>query len=173
MATQQNTSKIIRSVSSSKYNFTPISNNLIRNTNISLEAIGLVSFIISLPEDWVIYKGQVQRALKMGDLKFDRIWKECVGAGYISVKKQRLSNGRWKYDYTITDNVSVSENTTGGKVRGGKPTSIIKKEKEKKDKENNIQENNNSIPGNSVSLFADIFNSNTSTEDILNYINNK
>ena len=170
---QQNTSKIIRSVNASKFNFTPISNTLIQNTNISLEARGLVSFIISLPDNWIIYKGQVQKALKMGDLKFDRIWKECIEAGYITVKKQRLPNGRFLYDYTITDNVSVSENTTGGKLRGGKPTSIIKKEKEKKDQEKNIQEKNNSIPGNSVSSFADIFNSNTSTEDILNYINNK
>jgi hypothetical protein len=169
---QQNTSKIIRSVNASKYNFTPISNNLIQNTNISLEARGLVSFIISLPEYWIIYKGQVQKALKMGDLKFDRIWKECVEAGYISVKKQRLSNGRWKYDYTITDIASVSETTTGGKVRGGKPTSIIKKEKEKINKENNIQESNSNIPGNSVSSFADIFNPNISQEDILNYIRN-
>jgi len=169
---QQNTSKIIRSVSASKFNFTPISNDLIRNVNISLEARGLVSFILSLPEDWVIYKGQVQKALKMGDLKFDRIWKECIEAGYITVKKQRLSNGRWKYDYTITDNISVSEETTGGKVRGGKPTSIIKKEKEKKDQEKNIQEKNSSLQGNSSRSFADIFNLNISQEDILNYINN-
>ena len=90
---QQNTTKIIRSVNSSKYNFTPISNSLIQNQTLSLEARGLVIFILSLPETWVIYKGQVQTALNMNKTKFNRVWKECIDAGYIKVIKERVDNG--------------------------------------------------------------------------------
>jgi hypothetical protein len=170
---ERNTSKIVRSVNSSKYNFTPISNHLIQNVSITLEARGLICFILSLPENWVIYKGQVQKALKMGDIKFDRIWKECNTAGYISVKKQRLPNGRFVYHYSVTDSISTIENTTGGKPTFGEPTSIEKKEEEKIYKENKDQEINTRSLGSDQISFSDIFNQNISKEDVLNYINNQ
>jgi len=169
---QQNTTKIIRSVNSSKHNFTPISNELIQNTKLSLEARGLVMFIISLPENWVIYKIQVQKALNMNKSKFNRIWKECIDNGYIQVRKERIANGRFNYHYLISDTLTAGGFTAGGFSVGGKPVAKEKKQKEKIDEENNIQENNNSIPGNSSRSFAEIFNTNFSTEDVLNYINN-
>jgi len=173
MATQQNTTKIVRSVNTSKNNFTPISNELIQNTKLTLEARALVMFIISLPDSWVIYKEQVQRALNMNKTKFNRVWKECVIAGYIRVIKERAAFGRFNYHYIITDRLTEGGLTAGGFSVGGQPVSKEKKEEENIYQENNIQEKNSSIPGNSVSSFADIFNSNTSTQDILNYINNK
>jgi hypothetical protein len=103
----KNTSRITRSTNTTKNNFTPISNNLIQNENLSLEAIGLVCFIVSLPESWIIYKMQIQAALKMNRTKFDRIWKECVDAGYIKCTKIRTNNGQWRYDYEVSDNLSV------------------------------------------------------------------
>ena len=105
---QQNTTKIVRSVNTSKHNFTPISNELIQSTKLTLEARALVMFIISLPESWIIYKGQVQRALNMNTTKFNRVWKECVTAGYISVIKERIDRGRFNYHYIITDRLSDS-----------------------------------------------------------------
>lgn len=169
---ERNTSKIVRSVNASKYNFTPISNQLIQNVSITLEARGLICFILSLPENWVIYKQQVQRALKMGDIKFDRVWKECITAGYISVRKQRLANGRFIYHYSITDSISTNENTTGGKPTFGEPTSIEKKEEEKIDQQNKDQEINSRSQGIDQISFANIFNQNTTSEDVLNFINN-
>lgn len=177
MATQQNTTRIIRSVNSSKHNFTPLSNELLQNQNLSLEAKGLISFIISLPETWVIYKSQVQTALNMNKSKFNRVWKEAVDAGYIQMRKERVSNGRFNYHYMISDvltgvGLTAGGFSVGGLSEGGKPVAIEKKEKENIYKEKNIQEKINSIPGNSSRSFADIFNNNLSTEDVLNYINN-
>lgn len=169
---QQNTTKIVRSVNTSKHNFTPISNELIQNTKLTLEARALVMFIISLPESWIIYKQQVQRALNMNKTKFNRVWKECVIAGYIKVIKERAALGRFNYHYLITDRLTEGGLTAGGFSVGGEPVSKEKKEEEKIYQEKNIQEKINSIPGNSVSSFADIFNSNISQEDILNYIRN-
>jgi hypothetical protein len=169
---QQNTTKIVRSVNTSKHNFTPISNELIQNTKLTLEARALVMFIISLPESWVIYKGQVQRALNMNRVKFNRVWKECVDFGYIKVIKERAYKGRFNYHYLITDRLTDGGLTAGRLSTGGQPVSKEKKEKENIYQENNIQESNSSIPGNSVSSFADIFNSNISQEDILNYLRN-
>jgi hypothetical protein len=172
MATQQNTTKIVRSVNTSKHNFTPISNELIQNTKLTLEARALIMFIISLPESWVIYKSQVQRALNMNRVKFNRVWKECVDFGYIKVIKERADRGRFNYHYLITDRLTDGGLTACRLSACGEPVAKEKKEEEKIYQEKNIQEKNSSLPGNSTSSFADIFNSNISTQDILNYINN-
>jgi predicted transcriptional regulator len=172
MATQQNTTKIVRSVNTTKHNFTPISNELIQNTKLTLEARALVMFIISLPESWVIYKSQVQRALNMNRVKFNRVWKECVDFGYIKVIKERADRGRFNYHYLITDRLTDGGLSACRLSACGEPVAKEKKEEEKIYQEKNIQEKNSSLPGNSTSSFADIFNSNISTQDILNYINN-
>jgi hypothetical protein len=177
MAQQQNTTRIIRSVNSSKHNFTPLSNELLQNPNLSLEAKGLVSFIISLPETWVIYKSQVQTALKMNKAKFNRVWKEAVEAGYIQMTKERIDKGRFNYHYIISDVLTAVGSTAGGLSvgglsDGGKPASKEKKEEEKIYQEKNYKEKISNIPGNSSRSFAEIFNNNFSTQDVLNYINN-
>ena len=172
---QQNTTKIIRSVNSSKYNFTPISNSLIQNQTLSLEARGLVIFILSLPETWVIYKGQVQTALNMNKTKFNRVWKECIDAGYIQVIKERVDNGRFNYHYVITDSLSDGGFTAAGKSvagesTGGKPGSKEKTQGEKIDQEKNIQEKNSSLQVTAVSSFAETYKDNLSSENALKFI---
>lgn len=183
MATHQNTTKIIRSVNTSKNNFTPLSNQLIQNQNLSLEAKGLIAFIISLPETWIIYKCQVQLALKMNKSKFNRIWKEAVDFGYIKVIKERADKGRFNYHYIISDIVTADDLTAGGLSVGGSSVGGKPVAKEKKEVEN-IQEEkieyiNNSTSSTSTDstsakqelTFAEIFNSNISKQDILEYLN--
>jgi hypothetical protein len=133
---QTNSTKIIRSVNTAKYNFTPISNNLLRDKRITLEARALVSFILSLPENWVIYKIWVQKELGLGRYQFDRIWKECVDAGYIKTNKWKTKDGKFQYYHEITDSLAVVDSSDVGKpdvgkADVGKPNAIIKKEEEK------------------------------------------
>ncbi len=194
MATHQNTTKIIRSVNTSKHNFTPLSNQLIQNQNLSLEAKGLIAFIISLPETWIIYKYQIQLALKMNKSKFNRIWKEAVDFGYIKVIKKRVDKGRFNYHYIISDVLTEVGLTAGGLSVGGLSVggeSVSKEKKELKNineenineeniNEENINEENINEEKNSSSIdnasvikeltFAEIFNSKISEEDILKYL---
>lgn len=182
---ETNTTKIIRSVNASKHNFTPISNTLIQNKKLSLEAKGLIIYILSLPETWVIWKQQVQSALNMKRFQFDRIWKECVSEGYIKTKKFRTESGKFTYHYEVTDNVSVVDSTDVGKTDGGftdsgKADTIIKKEEEKINKEK-IQELNKHKLDQLDQLVAnksitELFNSNPdlfTRENLLNYVSNK
>lgn len=81
--------QIIRSKKRGAVRYTPISNSLLQNTNLSFEARGLQCYIISLPEDWILVKANIQRDAKMGRAKFDRIWKELADAGYIHSEKVR------------------------------------------------------------------------------------
>jgi hypothetical protein len=184
MAQQQNTTKIIRSVNTSKHNFTPLSNQLIQNQSLSLEAKGLVAFIISLPETWIIYKCQVQSALKMNKSKFNRVWKEAVDAGYIKVIKERADKGRFNYHYIISDVLTEGGLTAcglsvGGLSDGGKPVSKEKIEGEKIYGENielkkRDEEKTALSTVSTVSSFAEYFNqtSNLSRENVLEYLNN-
>ena len=180
---QTNSSKIIRSVNSSKHNFTPISNHLLRDKRITLEAKALISFILSLPENWVIYKGWVQKELGLGRFQFDRIWKECTDIGYIKTNKWKTKDGKFQYYHEVTDNLSDVGFTDVGKTDSGftddgKVDTIIKKEEEKKDKEikeelNKDIKNRSLLDQNNKNNLIDLFNSNPdlfTRENLINYI---
>lgn len=55
-----------------------------QNENLTLEARGLLTFILSLPTNWNISKDWIRtQCPKLGRDKLDRIWKELREAGYI------------------------------------------------------------------------------------------
>jgi hypothetical protein len=164
---QTNSSKIIRSVNTSKNNFTPISNHLLKDKRITLEARGLVSFILSLPENWTIYKGWVQKELGLGRYQFDRIWKECTDVGYIKTNKWKTKDGKFQYYHEVTDNLVVDGLSVVGKSDvglsdDGKPNTIIKKEEENID-EQKIYELNKQVSTSTRKTFIDYCNSNNLT----------
>jgi hypothetical protein len=163
-----NTTKIIRTHRFSKSKLTFISNSLLQNPKVSLEVKGLVSFILSLPEDWIIYKGQVQRALEMGDTKFDRIWKEAIDAGFIKVNKSR-DKGKFIYHYEVSD----SELTAGGKPTYGKPTTKQSIQVQSVDQQRSTKQSVSNYQESTSKSFAEIFNNNFSSENALKYINNE
>lgn len=149
-----NKTQIIRSANSSKNNFTPISNKLFTNENISLDTVGLVCYLVHLPFDWIIYKEQVQKTMNkrgIGTDKFNRIWKEAKDNGYVIQNKFRTDKGTYDYQYVISDIVlsthgsSTHGLSTGGSTTGGKPISIIKNNKEKNNKEKNNKKSNNLV----------------------------
>jgi len=149
-----NKTQIIRSANSSKNNFTPISNELFTNENISLNTVGLVCYLVHLPFDWIIYKEQVQKTMKkrgIGTDKFNKIWKEAKDNGYVIQNKFRTDKGTFDYQYVISDIVLSTHGSStyglskGGSTTGGKPTSIIKNNKQKNIKEKNNKKSNNLV----------------------------
>lgn len=82
--------QIIRSPKRGAVRYTPISNSVLQNKNLSFEARGLLSYILSLPEDWVLVKSVVQREhAGTGTFKFNKIWEELKQFGYIESEKVR------------------------------------------------------------------------------------
>tara|TARA_R110002167_G_scaffold117492_5_gene293516 strand:- start:2682 stop:3212 length:531 start_codon:yes stop_codon:yes gene_type:complete len=166
-----NTTKIIRSANSSKHNFTPISNKLFTDETISLGTVGLVCYLVHLPENWIIYKEQVQKVMKkrgIGRDKFNKYWKEAKDNGYVTQQKFRTENGTYDYQYVISDNVlttvglSVGGLSVGGSTVGGKPVAITKNNVTKNKEEKNIKESNNLVLSTSQS---EVVNSNTICSD--------
>ncbi len=80
---------------SHKANYTVMSNQFLKEVDLSIEAKGLFAYILSLPDDWIIYKENLQRTLKMGRKKFNATWKQLEKSGY--VKSKQTKNGT-KFD---------------------------------------------------------------------------
>jgi hypothetical protein len=174
-----NKTRIIRSVESTPNNFTALSNKLLQNNNLSLDTRGLLCYLISLPQDWIIYKENIQKQLGFGRKKMDRIWAEAKSFGYLKSEKFRESNGTWNYIYTITDvplsTVPLSNDglTNDGLTNGGKGYTI----QSNKLQSNNLQNKElkkalNSSSNNTATdkSFEDIFRLNPNIS-ALDYIN--
>jgi hypothetical protein len=85
--------KIIR-VKSEK-GFTII-NNAAFNSGLSLRAIGLLTFIIHLPDDWVLYKKWLYKNMQEGRDAINSAWAELEKKGFIkSEPEQRMENGKF------------------------------------------------------------------------------
>lgn len=91
---------IIKSKHAGNYTVIP---NEIFSLGMSIEAIGLLTYFLSLPSDWVIHKTQLHNQLSMGREKLDRVFKELQSAGYVISVKRHESNGQISYDHIVYD----------------------------------------------------------------------
>lgn len=73
--------KIIRK--DKKDNFTTIDNAYLQNKKLSFKAKGIMTYILSLPDDWVIYIDQLIKTSKDGEGSFRSGLDELIKAGYI------------------------------------------------------------------------------------------
>ena len=86
--------------------FAQISNDVLRNPNLSLKAKGLYSLIESYLtiEDWDLYKNFLIKQCKEKETAFDGAWKELKDAGYlIQYKIKDKLTGKWIYEYELLD----------------------------------------------------------------------
>jgi len=78
----QNQEILIRKARRGK-DFTTISNETIRDPRLSMDTLGILVSIISLPEDWVIRKIDLEKRLRVGRRILDRAFNEMKSAGYL------------------------------------------------------------------------------------------
>ena len=86
--------------------FAQISNDVLRNQNLSLKAKGLYSLIESYLtlEGWDLYKSFLIKQCKEKETAFDGAWKELKDAGYlIQYKIKDKLTGKWIYEYELLD----------------------------------------------------------------------
>lgn len=63
-------------------NFTILSNEFLRDENLSLKAKGLLAYILSLPDDWKIYFEEIEKHHKDGKASLRTAWKDLEVNGY-------------------------------------------------------------------------------------------
>lgn len=131
--------------------FTVIPNETLKDKNLSMEARGLLAFMLSLPDDWVIYKDWLRgQAPMLGRDKLTRILKELQDFGYVrKIPRQdeggRLAGVDWMV-YPSPECVSERrerrnsgnptaglENRTTEKPSDGKPATTKERSTQKKD----------------------------------------
>ncbi|CAD6367542.1 hypothetical protein SHEWT2_02854 [Shewanella hafniensis] len=137
--------------------FTIMPNETIRDPRLSIDALGLLLKLVSLPPNWEVHPSVVQAESKIGDSRWRRISNELIDAGYLTRAKERLDNGRWDWIFTVYQESQIPEvtknqkdaatrgfsmdgsSTRGSTVLGpatsGKSTDIIKKDLIKKDQQ--------------------------------------
>lgn len=83
----KNTGQIVRSKKNGKSRYTPISNEILQSKTLTAEQKSILVHLLSLPEDWVVYKTEIWKDMNMGRDRFNKSWTGLVGLGYIvSVK---------------------------------------------------------------------------------------
>ena len=103
-----NTGMIVRS--KVKENYTIIKNDILTNKKISLKAKGLLCLLLSLPNDWVIYKTQLSDFSSDGRDATTNSFNELVELGYIlSVQRVNEKGQKMGYDYIVYDEISVPD----------------------------------------------------------------
>ena len=71
-------------------NFTIVPNSILRNSNLSLQAIGLCAYILSLPKEWKINIEQICLSLDISKNTAYKYLKELIQTGIL--KKARLKD---------------------------------------------------------------------------------
>jgi hypothetical protein len=77
-------------------NFTIIHNEIYRNKEMSLQAMALHTYIMTLPDDWKIYKKELPNNFKNGETSVNTAWKELEDNGYIvGIRKREKGTGKF------------------------------------------------------------------------------
>ncbi len=90
--------------------FTVMSNHHLRNTELSLKAKGLLSLMLSLPEDWDYTTKGLAHICKDGVDSISTTLKELERNGYLTRQRVRYGNGRLgDIEYTIHEKPADGE----------------------------------------------------------------
>lgn len=76
-------------------------NTTANDKNLSCEALGVLTYLISKSSNWIVQKKELQSRFKCGRDKINRVITELIGCGYI-VSTIKRSGGKFnKADYTV------------------------------------------------------------------------
>jgi len=101
-----NTGQIIKSKTA---NYTVIPNETAKNNNLSLEARGLLLYLISLPDDWVLYKSNLHEHLNEKKAKVDRAFRELKENGYLASVRMVGESGKFVGWNHVVYSISINE----------------------------------------------------------------
>lgn len=124
-------------------NYTVLSNYHLRDKNLSLRTIGLLSLILSLPENWDYSQAGLTAIVKDGEDSVRSGLKELEKFGYLERERERDENGRMKgVIYHIYETPKEQrDKTTETKTHG--PGSEVKKSPKKANATNSLPKTGN------------------------------
>jgi len=121
--------------------FTVLQNDTLEDDRLSWEAIGLLSFLLSKPDDWTVSKQHLISCRDAGDHKIKRILGELQDAGYLARQRTQDEEGKFVWESVVYDTPqregesiprkSIDGSSTDGSSIDGKPPDITKKDSNK------------------------------------------
>lgn len=103
--------------------YTVINNTVLKDTRISWKAKGLFCYLLSLPEDWVIYQSELLNHATDGRESLRKAIQELEQLGYLQIEKKRDDKGHFTTVYKVIENPnSTDETDNNGKPDTENPT---------------------------------------------------
>ena len=98
-----------------------VNKELLNNTELSWKAKGLLTYLLSLPDNWKIYEDEIVKHAKDGKDSLKSAIKELITHGYIERERIRNSSGQLKgYSYCVYEIPSQSGKSNDGNSIKGK-----------------------------------------------------
>ena len=81
--------------------YTKIDNEIFKNVE-DLVAVGLLAYLLSLPDDWIVYKTSIYPKFKQGRGAVDKAFKILKELGYLVGKNKRAETGKMNgYEWIV------------------------------------------------------------------------
>ncbi len=134
-------------------NYSVIRNEALRDPELTLEAKGMLAYILTLPDDWKIYLKELANHSTNSPAAHKKVMSELIKRGYVSRKRERNEKGQLRtMEYTVSEirNDQLEESLhpkkptlvkpTVGKTYAGEthPTKYLYRENTKKEESTNL-----------------------------------
>ena len=102
--------------------YTVINNTVLKDARLSWKAKGLFCYLLSLPEDWIIYQSELLNHATDGRESLRNAIQELEQLGYLQIEKKRDDRGHFTTIYKVIENPnSTDETNESGKPDTGNP----------------------------------------------------
>ncbi len=113
---------IIRVKHDKDLTYTKISNSMLKDSDLDLQAKGLLCFLLSKPDDWNIRPPQLAKELKESPRTIYRVIRRLISSGYIQREliSRQGEKGRWEShsEYWVFEG---KDNKQQGILKNGTP----------------------------------------------------
>ena len=114
-------------------NYAVISNAPLNDDRLSWEAKGVLAYLLTKPDDWVIRNHDLEKKGKIGGCKLSRILAELKTVGYLTRTRYKKSDGTFQWETIVYEKPTIPRLTIhGSSIDGssidGKPGYIVSTE---------------------------------------------
>lgn len=95
-------------------NFFVASNEPFQDDRLSIEATGVMGYILSRPNDWELRNQDLMNRFDMGAARTKKIIRELKDLGYVRRYKRRDDDGRFVWHTDVYESVSLNPDSTKG-----------------------------------------------------------
>ena len=89
--------------------FTVINNSVLKDARLSWKAKGLFCYLLSLPEDWIIYQSELLNHATDGRESLRNAIQELEQLGYLQIEKKRDDKGHFTTMYRVIENPNETD----------------------------------------------------------------